>query len=253
MSTRTFKTWRNPYQTGITPCRPRQVEIKSGLTVFVGCNGSGKTTLLETIKENLSKTKTPMLYYNNLHDGGGYSISESLYHNDISLMGALWTASEGEAITINLSKVVKQLEEFIKTGETDKTKEKKKWDALLCDEPVKEETVPNERWILLDAVDSGLSIDNILDLKEIFKTISEYAQKLNIDLYIITVANEYELANSEDCFDVTNGKYIRFKTYNSYRRFIIKSREKKNKRNQTAYEKQQKTVENSKIERKRRW
>jgi hypothetical protein len=49
----------------------------------------------------------------------------------------------------------------------------------------------------------------------------------NQDIYIVISANEYELARCEKCFDVQNCKYREFKTYDSFRKFILKSREKR--------------------------
>ena len=43
----------------------------------------------------------------------------------------------------------------------------------------------------------------------------------NTDVYIIVAANTYELARNEKCFDVVNGKYISFKDYEEYRKFIL--------------------------------
>ena len=56
------------------------------------------------------------------------------------------------------------------------------------------------------------------------------AENIGVDLYIIISANEYELARNEECFDVSNGKSIRFKDYEDYRKFIINNRKKKDKR-----------------------
>ena len=42
---------------------------------------------------------------------------------------------------------------------------------------------------------------------------------------------EYEeIANGENCFDVMNGKYVQFKDYDDFKKFIMRSREKKDKR-----------------------
>ena len=82
---------------------------------------------------------------------------------------------------------------------------------------------------MLDAVDSGLSVDNIIDLKEgLFKPIIE-SDKSN-EIFIVISANEYEMANGEQCFDVYNGKYITFKNYEDYRSMIIQSRKWKENR-----------------------
>lgn len=55
MSERVINTWRDPYDEGFSTCRPKQITIKSGLTILVGCNGSGKTTLLHNIQSELKK------------------------------------------------------------------------------------------------------------------------------------------------------------------------------------------------------
>lgn len=48
--------------------------------------------------------------------------------------------------------------------------------------------------------------------------------------YIIISVNGYELCRNNPCFDVNTGKYIAFKNYEDYRKHILKSREKKDKR-----------------------
>ena len=50
------------------------------------------------------------------------------------------------------------------------------------------------------------------------------------DTVIVVSANEYEMARGENCFDVYNGKYIKFKDYEEYRQFILDSKEIKEKR-----------------------
>ena len=96
---------------------------------------------------------------------------------------------------------------------------------------MEEQEESNERWILLDAIDSGLSIDNIVDVKEyLFKTILE--NNFGKEIYILVVANEYEMARGEDCFDVHNGKYVKFTDYEDYRNFVLKSKEWKDKRDE---------------------
>ena len=113
---RKIKTWRDPYDAGLSTCRPKEIEIQSGLTVLVGCNGAGKTTLLENIKEVLYTEKIPHVYYNNLHDGGSNSAGNFFYNNQIELAASLWTASEGESININLNVLSSKLQKFLQEG-----------------------------------------------------------------------------------------------------------------------------------------
>lgn len=96
----------------------------------------------------------------------------------------------------------------------------------------KEYVIPEtkERWLLLDAIDSGFSIDNVAETKDFFKMVINDFADHGYDLYIVASANEYELANGENCFDVMNGKYVQFKDYDDFKKFILRSREKKDKR-----------------------
>ncbi len=207
--------------------------MEERFTVLAGCNGSGKTTLLSCIKEELEKTKTPLLRYDNLSDGGSGSISELLYSGDMGLGASMWCSSEGERIGINMARIVAQIREFILTGETDKSKKDAKWRRMFgVDETPAVAT--SERWILLDAVDSGLSIDGIAEVKDILKLAIKDAGRSGINLFVVAAANSYELARGERCLDVTNGKELRFSDYEEYRAFILKSREKKEKRDEMA-------------------
>lgn len=75
MSERVINTWRDPYDEGFSTCRLKQITIKSGITVLVGCNGAGKSTLLRNIESELKKENIPCHLFDNLHDGGTNSRS----------------------------------------------------------------------------------------------------------------------------------------------------------------------------------
>ena len=227
---RKFKTWRDPYDMGFTPTYPREIEIQSGLTILVGCNGAGKTTLLRNIKYELKEAKIPYLYYDNLSDGGSTAVSAMFYKGNIEGAVTVWGSSEGEAIGYNICNVAGQIREFIITGETEESKEQKKWASMFGKEEETDQEVPKERWILLDAIDSGYSIDNVVELKDLINLIFEDSAKVGIDMHILASANAYELASGENCFDVNAGKYLTFENYDDYKKFILKSRKKKDKR-----------------------
>ena len=224
---RVINTWRDPYDEGFSICRPKQITIKSGLTVLVGCNGSGKTTLLHNIRDELNKENIPCHLYDNLRDGGSNSMGEAAFNDNWAFVATSMAASEGENINMNIGNLASKLMEFRDTGRI-----KNKMACLAEAFSKKPYEVPQtkERWLLLDAIDSGFSIDNVIEAKNFFRMlIKDFADK-GYDLYIIVSANEYELANGEECFDVMNGKYIRFSDYDDFRKFIIRSREKKDRR-----------------------
>lgn len=230
---RTFNIEKRYYGENYDLYKKKKIILNEGVTVLVGCNGCGKTTFLHQLKDQLNKAKIPVLSFDNLSEGGSRAISSAGFYGDFTFMGMAMTSSEGENIVMNISKLAANLRHFIKTGESQKDSDaladafKKAFGEKKKEE---EKEVPNERWLLLDAIDSGLSVDNIIDIKEyLFKIILEDAGDTKV--YIIVSGNEYEIANGENCFDVYNGKYIQFKDYNEYRQFILNSREIKNKRN----------------------
>ena len=230
---RKFKVEKRYYDEDYDLYKKRSITINEGVTVLVGCNGSGKTTLLHQIKSQLKKENIPFVSFDNLHDGGSRAISSAGFHGDFGFMSAAMSSSEGENIVLSLSKLASTLRAFIKTGESQSENDRFSRNmakALWGNETEKEQKVPpNERWILLDAIDSGLSVDNVVDLKEcLFKTILE--DDFDGSIYIVISANEFELCRGEHCFDVYNGKYVKFSNYEKYRNFILKSREIKDKR-----------------------
>lgn len=222
MGERTFNTWRDPYGEGFNICRLKQITIRSGITILVGCNGAGKSTLLSNIKEELEKLKIPVYYFDNRMDGGRNSTAKALYENNFEFAVNTLYSSEGEVIRFNVKNVVVDLQNFIRTGETKPVPGRRRVDV---------DTSSKERWILLDAIDSGFSIDNIVDLKEFLDFLINYEANNNgYDVYILITANAYELVNGKECFDVMNGKYVTFEDYDKYKKFILNTRKKVNKR-----------------------
>ena len=209
----------------------KKIEIKPGVTVLVGCNGTGKTSLINYMKNQLEKENVPYISFNNLLDGGSNSRSEALYNNDIQLLASLTYCSEGECIATNLMNLSKKLTYFMEHGKANDrfSKLNNLMKELITNGDEQESEPVKERWVLLDAVDSGFSIDNIIDLKEcLLKPLTEL--DFDGELYIVISANSFEMANGEQCLDVYNGKYTTFSDYENYKNFILKSRERKEKR-----------------------
>lgn len=208
--------------------------INPGLTVLVGCNGAGKTTLLNNIEEQLKREKVPCYSYDNLHEGGSNSVGNALLYENISLVAYLMTASEGEQIQENFGTMLENVHEFLQTGKIN-TKENRILNVFqsLLDSKENEDNeseLINERWLLLDAIDSGLSVDAVVNVIDVLNFILKDAKRMGVKLFIVITANEYELCRRNKCFDVNSGQYIEFKDYEDYRKFILKSREKKDKR-----------------------
>lgn len=231
----TIKTWRDPYDACFSPTKPKEIVINPGLTVLVGCNGAGKTTLLynieEVIKENNRKVdrKTPIHLYNNLSSGGLNAISGAMFRNDYSSVASLSCDSEGEAIKENFGYLISGFKSFLEKGYFN-TSSRLCANLFKYDDEDEEEIFENKRIILFDALDSGLSVDSVAEIREIFDLMMKDANKKGLELYIIVSANEYEMARNTNCFDVNAGKYVDINNYEDYRNFILKSRQNKESR-----------------------
>ena len=201
------------------------ISIEPGVTVFIGCNGSGKSTLSLIIKDYLRKNKIPLYEFDNYHYGGSHSMSESLFKGDMSMVAEMASASEGERITLNIGNKFRDIINFLSTGKTRR-------DILIesfSDED-SEENKSKERWIILDALDSGYSIDNIIDFKDyILNLILEKSEQLNVETYIIITSNDYEMCIDLPCFNVTDGKYVDINSYEDFKKEILKTRAFKDK------------------------
>lgn len=202
---RTFNVSKKPYDEAIL-YKKTKIIIEPGVTILTGCNGAGKTTLLRTIKAQLKRDNVPCFCFDNRAEGGSTSVSKANFYGNMNLFAALFISSEGEQIMINIEEQAAAIGSFMR----------KHGDA-------------KEVWLLFDAVDSGFSIDNIVDLKELlFKTILN--DRGDRDVYIVCTANSYEMCNGEKCFDIYTGKYVSFNNYEDYRNYILTSRKQKDKR-----------------------
>jgi energy-coupling factor transporter ATP-binding protein EcfA2 len=187
-----------------------EVEIASGFTALVGCNGSGKSTLLHLLKEQLNDIEDiAVLAYDNLIEGGASAKESAGWHDNLELLTTLIVSSEGEQIIINLGQTARAIKQFVHKHAKD------------C----------KELWILIDAIDSGLSIDNIVAIKEhLFKAIIDDIKNQDCVPYIVVSANSYELCCESDCLDVRSGLHCTFKSYDDYKDFILESSKIKDSR-----------------------
>lgn len=201
-----FKIDNDTYGEGIKMYNKATIELIPGVTVLVGCNGAGKSTLLKQLYSMVQKENIPCVMFDNLKDGGNRARMNAEFCGDMTFLGTSLCSSEGENIRLNMQRFSDMIIKMFKNNPYDQ-----------------------EYWIFADAVDSGFSIDNIIELKEnLFEEILDIHKKK--DVYIVVSANAYEMARGENCFDVVNGRYVPIKSYEKYRSVVLKSRDKKNKR-----------------------
>lgn len=204
---KTFNIIRDYYEEGQMIYKKKTCTLESGITVLVGCNGSGKSTLLQQICYSLKKEGIPHVFHDADKDDSRAGMNEAMFRNDFGFVAALMTSSEGENVRNMMADVAKEM------------------GKLTVQSPD-----AKELWFLFDALDSGLSIDGITEIKtDLFQFVIE--SNPDKDVYIVVSTNSYEFANGERCYDVANCKKVSFKDYSAYRKFILKSREQKDERN----------------------
>ena len=198
---------REPYDKGTKIFGKSEITVEPGVTVLVGCNGAGKTTMLRQIEKYLESVGAKYMKFDNHVDGDRNAMERYMYHGVVDMFATMTFSSEGERIMTVLG------EQATYVGRLARTNRGK------------------DIFILMDAVDSGFSIDNVDELKEyLFKTVIEDHTASGGNVYIIVTANSYEMARGEDCIDVIRCAHVRFKGYESYRRCILTSKKKKERR-----------------------
>ena len=198
-----IKIKKNPYGDKEL-CDKSKISIDEGITVLVGANGVGKSSLLKEIRAFLAEKRIPCYWYNQDDSKSEYV---SRYNADMSKLNEFITSSEGEQINICINDMIANIGQFIVTGNTNR-------ENFLFEE-YDEKHTSKERWILLDGVDSGLSIDSIEKIKKILETVANTP-----NVHIVMSANHYETTDGLKCFDVKKGEYITFTSYENYKAFI---------------------------------
>lgn len=205
---RTFKILKNAVieQTRTNLYNTELFKFEPGVTILVGCNGFGKSTLLKQIEYQLkNEYQLPYIKYDNYNDG--LPLQEQTAQNqEYKTFSIMLQSSEGENIIIRSSLIGRKIGKMFKNN-----------------------PLADEYYILLDGVDSGLSIDNIIDLKKYLfdLVINDNKDK---DVYIICSANSYEMTIGYKCMNILTGEDIYFNTYYDYKAFILKTKEIKDNR-----------------------
>ena len=175
------------------------LSLQPGVTALVGPNGAGKTTLLTQLRDYAKNTarakRFKVLDYSNIVDGGDKAMQSYLSSGDMTRLATSMTSSEGERIIVHLScfvpKIKPAIEEVEREGKT-----------LL---------------ILIDAIDSGMSIDKLRDIAGMLNMIAKDIEGKNV--YLVISTNNYELAKGR-CLNPRTGKYVSFGSYAEYADFI---------------------------------
>lgn len=190
-----------------------EIILKPGINSLVGCNGSGKTTFIdEMLQSELKKKQIDYHLYNDRRQGGTGLAEKRMLYDDISGFARMMTASEGERLVEGLADQLDKLRGFFHRNQ-------------------------GKNFVLIfDAIDSGMSVDEIIEIRDLFLdlVIPDAKQSFDCELYIVVAANNFEWCNSSKInnIDIITGKNLGEMTYDQYVKQIIDSREYKNTRSE---------------------
>ena len=169
-----------------------------GITILVGKNGAGKSTILLFLQEQCHKEKTPLFFYDNYTDGGDKAKSKYSFYSDFSALATAMCSSEGQQIYMNFSYMMGSLGDFVRKNKG------------------AEKVV-----IAFDAIDSGLDLANIAEIRDFLEEVVNDIRKSGTEAYILITANSYGFVKNSRCYDVAKNKEITFNSYEEYEKFIL--------------------------------
>lgn len=208
----------------------KSIKVEHPVVCLTGCNGSGKSTMVRQITDHLktlgfqesaglSKTLEALHSIFQLKDEEPKGLwvlfdittdpLDSFDEGDIAIDHFFQTGlSNGETVNYRLTKTASLIGGAFKKA--------------------KEKGIP--LWLFFDDCDSGTSIDMIIDIKNFILMVDGDLTKHGVEHQIIVTSNSYEMCRDLPCLCVQTGKMKTFKTYESFKKFVLWSRGKKNKR-----------------------
>lgn len=224
---------RCPYEKGDILFLKGSVKIPEGLTVITGCNGSGKSTLLDIIEKRYKGNDDwYIVSHREKEDGRGNSVSSYLYMGDYRAIASVFEASEGEAVFRNYAnKVYQEIAAFRDTKIASRNPEEI---GLFRYKYIQMNKAKN-LLVILDGIDSGVSLDMTIDIKNFLHTILEdlHTRIPEVPVYILASSNSWEFCEGERCLDARSLNFKKFSSYEEYRKYILDSRKKKERRLET--------------------
>lgn len=169
--------------------KSNNIIINKGITILMGNNGCGKSYACQQIRDYLRENNKEV-YYTDVYTEGKNITRNYLEEGNTKAVAKYTFASEGQRVYDTfVDNHVTKLGSFVK--------------KLIGNNK-------KEGFIIIDGVDSGVSIDMILNLKDLFKMIEKDCIDNNIDIYIILTSNSFELCKYYDCIWIPTMEHYKY-------------------------------------------
>lgn len=205
----------NPYASSKPLFTRKEFKFEPGINVLTGCNGSGKSTLIKSIRDYLRESENNYIYFDRVDECR--DLKERCFRSGKpEFMFRAMCSSEGEYNTLAFEVILYQINQYVNSiGD--------------CIE---------NKFILIDAFDSGLSIDMIRDIMALIKdafipeanACFKKANHPENNLYIIIAANNFETVRNQRCIDARTAAIKQFTSYEEYEKYVFETRKRKDRR-----------------------
>lgn len=203
-----------PYEDGDKLYDKDSFELREGVTVLCGCNGSGKTTLMKQIESEVVDLRSDDILDDkfsiiSFYDDGldGRDFRQRLFDSgDMQSTFRDAFSSEGEKRFDRLGHVISTIGHCIR--------------HKGCKEIL----------VLIDGLDSGVSIDLSIEMVDGLTWLQDQIKEDGCKLYFYMTANNFEFVKAFYNIDVKTFDEISFDNYEDYSKYILKTKEYKDKR-----------------------
>lgn len=201
--------------------RVRLADITKLVTVLMGPNGSGKSMSLKELDTEIAK------HYGD--NPSHFARFGSVYHiEDINVPIFMYTTSHNDIVDTSMDFNPEHIAAaFTSEGER-MCLSFNNWLGAVWIQNLKKHK-PKEYWMLLDELDSGLSLDRLLITILDFASVIELEKKRGANIHIVLTCNSYELLQAlqeyfKDDLDiiwVPSKKKIEVNSYNDFRKLYL--------------------------------
>lgn len=217
---------QNPY--GWDLFETNTVTITDNVTIFAGPNGYGKSSLVAMMKEALKQqdykefhlmsrgnpfkcfailgeedkpVTKGFLAYDAKYDNYGNILGSQLFLQEFDIAGTMMAASEGQNKLITMGKLFDQVKEIKEKSEN------KDLEQII---------------ILVDGIDSGLSVDMIQFIMSTLPLKIQQVERLGLECIIIFTTNNYEMCRNRTIIDPITFKETKYESYEEFRNDMLR-------------------------------